>query len=93
MKALILLPVVIATFLSPAVYAETVKKVSPEKIRNMTPEQRERFSQAGRDAQRASEESRKDYNEVEKGATKGKETSEKIRDAAVDILKSSTGIQ
>jgi hypothetical protein len=80
---------VIAAFFafSLPVYAGSVTKVDPEKYQNLTPEQKERFKEAGRSAQRAAEASRKEYNDVEKGATQGKEVSEKVRNGAVNVEK------
>ena len=68
-----------------------VTKVDPEKFEKLTPEQKERFVEAGKDAQRAAEASVEEYNEVEEEATEAKEVAETIRDTSVDILERSVG--
>jgi len=68
-----------------------VTKVSPEKFNNLTPEQKEKFKESARDAQRAAKASMDEYNEVEKEATDAKNTAEAVRDTAIEIERDLTG--
>jgi TRAP-type C4-dicarboxylate transport system substrate-binding protein len=70
-----------------------VTKVDPEKFEKLTPEQKERFVEVGKDAQRAAEASTEEYNEVEKEATEAKEVAEAIRDTAIDFEKKAVGLE
>jgi len=86
---------VIAAFLAfgSPVWAQQgqVTKVFPEKFNKLTPAQKEKFKEMGREAQSAAEESIKDYNEVEKEATDAKNTAEAVRDTATEVEKGLTG--
>ena len=68
-----------------------VTKVSPEKIKNLTPAQKEKYKQAGKKAQSAADASIKDYNEVEKEATAAKKAAEAVRDTAIEVEKGLLG--
>jgi TRAP-type C4-dicarboxylate transport system substrate-binding protein len=70
-----------------------VKKVDKEKFDKLTPEQKEKFKQTGKEAQRAGEASVKQYNEVEKEATEAKGKAEQIRDGAIKVEKKFIGIE
>ncbi len=70
-----------------------VKKVDKEKFNKLTPEQKEKFKQTGKEAQRAGEASVKQYNEVEKEATQAKGKAEQIRDGAIKVEKKFIGIE
>jgi len=64
--------------------AEQVRRVSKEKWDKLTPAQKERFRQMGRDAQKAAEDSMKDYNEVGDSVDKAKDA---IKDKALQPFK------
>mgnify|MGYP001451766034 CR=1 FL=1 len=88
----VLLVVCSLIFIAPAWSQDAqVTKVDPEKFQKLTPEQKEKFTEGMRSAQRAAEASAEEYNEVEKEATEAKETAETIRDTSVDILERSVG--
>ena len=70
-----------------------VTKVDPEKFQKLTPEQKERFVEAGKEAQRAAEASVDEYNEVEKEATEAKNVAEAVRDTAIEIHKAAGVIE
>lgn len=77
---------VVLAFVLP-VWAQRAKvtKVSPEKIQNLTPAQKEKFKETGKKAQSAAEESIKDYNQVEKEATDAKNAAEAVLDTAIKV--------
>lgn len=87
-KVTVLLFVVTFFVFTASAFAENVKtKVDPEKWKKLTPEQKEKFKEMMREAQRTGQERDEDYNKVIKELTKWKNNAEDTYTIGKETLK------
>lgn len=91
--SILLITIIFFVFSLPAHAGETktITKVDPKKFQKLTSKQKEKFKKTGKKAQRAAQESIKDYNEVEREATKAKENCTIVRDLSIEVGKGLVG--